>query len=482
MSRSTNYSHSLPARGLSSWQSVVLILVVLLIFAGALGVMAFKFRSMLINQILTREFESLQSVVLMHMDESESEPETFDDPDALLTVVLKTSRLKGVIGATLFDAQGRLVSSFPEGLKPPEAYTPQRQLSLPKLTSPFAEVRTFDSMDQIFESSRPVQNQKVAVLFVSTALKTSNESASRGSAVFLVEGETTRSEIAALTRGLIVFSALVFILGSGSISVFLYRGFQLEQRLNRALQQEQVQLSAKTAELLQLNHELTLLAKTSALGSVTANLLQVIQHFLRSESAEHPAMDWSVCREAAHRMRQLIGEVLKTLSEDRELIDYELTFFEVLENLNARIVPMAKKRGVIFKIAGSANRTLSNRQAHLILLVLQNLIQNSIEATESGKTVWLQVEQREHDLAFRVEDQGGGLPPSSLKNLFRPTSSTKPGGSGLGLAISKQLARYLGGEIRLVKSDANGTEFALLVPWKFAPVSEEKLAVQNHAA
>jgi len=181
-------------------------------------------------------------------------------------------------------------------------------------------------------------------------------------------------------------------------------------------------------------------------------------------------------------MRQLIGEVLKTLSEDRELIDYELTFFEVLENLNARIVPMAKKRGVIFKIAGSANRTLSNRQAHLILLVLQNLIQNSIEATESGKTVWLQVEQREHDLAFRVEDQGGGLPPSSLKNLFRPTSSTKPGGSGLGLAISKQLARYLGGEIRLVKSDANGTEFALLVPWKFAPVSEEKLAVQNHAA
>ena len=68
-------------------------------------------------------------------------------------------------------------------------------------------------------------------------------------------------------------------------------------------------------------------------------------------------------------------------------------------------------------------------------------------------------------LTLTVADNGPGLAPRARENLFQPfAGSARAGGIGLGLAIAREVLRAHGGELRLVRSDAAGTVFALDIP------------------
>jgi signal transduction histidine kinase len=107
---------------------------------------------------------------------------------------------------------------------------------------------------------------------------------------------------------------------------------------------------------------------------------------------------------------------------------------------------------------------VDSREANLIVLILENLIGNALQAAPPGSTVQLHCETGLGYRVFRVRDEGPGLPSHVRKHLFTPVQSTKEGGSGIGLALSQQLANHLGAELTLVRSDTTGTEFALSLP------------------
>jgi signal transduction histidine kinase len=94
-----------------------------------------------------------------------------------------------------------------------------------------------------------------------------------------------------------------------------------------------------------------------------------------------------------------------------------------------------------------------------------NLLRNSAEAVEAGKTATVSVAIEEAPTAFRIRlrDNGPGIPPEILSNIFIPFFTTKPTGTGLGLALVHRIITEHEGTIQ-VDSSPTGTTFTLTLP------------------
>lgn len=113
-----------------------------------------------------------------------------------------------------------------------------------------------------------------------------------------------------------------------------------------------------------------------------------------------------------------------------------------------------------------------------VTTVLGNLLDNAIDAARTGnspaKMVDVELLQTNSTLHITVGDSGDGVPPDLVNEIFVEGTSTKPesdlpGGRGLGLALSRQIARALGGDIRLSSpadpgAELCGAEFIAVLP------------------
>jgi two-component system sensor histidine kinase BaeS len=101
--------------------------------------------------------------------------------------------------------------------------------------------------------------------------------------------------------------------------------------------------------------------------------------------------------------------------------------------------------------------------------IVGNLIDNAFRWTPDGGAVRLIAHPRPGGGAvISVTDTGPGISPDQLDDIFQPfrSENTPDGqhGSGLGLAISRQLARALGGDLRVESHLGRGTRFTLELP------------------
>ena len=103
-----------------------------------------------------------------------------------------------------------------------------------------------------------------------------------------------------------------------------------------------------------------------------------------------------------------------------------------------------------------------------------NLLRNAVDAVSHHRTdgkIIVSAERHGSHVNVTVADNGPGIPPKVAERLFQPfAGSSRAGGSGLGLAIARDLARAHGGDIVLVRSNENGTEFSVQIPDREDPL------------
>ena len=186
----------------------------------------------------------------------------------------------------------------------------------------------------------------------------------------------------------------------------------------------------------------------------------------------------------------LINDVLdvsKVEAGKMEITPTDVAVEEINGSLQRSFTPVAEQKGLNFKVEvqPDAPRTLFT-DGQRLEQVLKNLLSNAFKFTNEGG-VTLTVRKAEASrrflnsalnssngvIAFAVSDTGVGIPQEKQRLIFEAfqqadgTTSRKFGGTGLGLTISRELARLLGGEIRVESTPDKGSTFTLFLPLKY---------------
>ncbi|MBA3830488.1 MAG: HAMP domain-containing protein [Chthoniobacterales bacterium] len=167
----------------------------------------------------------------------------------------------------------------------------------------------------------------------------------------------------------------------------------------------------------------------------------------------------------------------------------EVRFEEMRQTMERTFRHVADGKGVSFNI--EIDPTLPRAietDAQRLDQVLKNLLSNAFKFTERGYVNLRVVRATEGwsddrillnrasaVLSFSVSDSGIGIPVDKQGTIFEPflqadgSTSRKYGGTGLGLAISRELARLLGGEIKIESEEGRGSTFTLFLPETYTP-------------
>jgi CheY-like chemotaxis protein/signal transduction histidine kinase/HAMP domain-containing protein len=160
---------------------------------------------------------------------------------------------------------------------------------------------------------------------------------------------------------------------------------------------------------------------------------------------------------------------------------------------NFHQVAQDKKLEFKIEIAEQLESTITTDDKRL-QQILMNLLSNAFKFTEEGRIV-LRIEptrpgelyhleslnRASQVIAFSVIDTGIGIPLDKQRIIFEAfqqadgTTNRKYGGTGLGLSISREIARLLGGEIRVVSTPGEGSTFTFYLPRVYTPTTSSQI-------
>ncbi len=171
-----------------------------------------------------------------------------------------------------------------------------------------------------------------------------------------------------------------------------------------------------------------------------------------------------------------ISDLESDIAEMEKMIDEYLAFARGqgaeapvpvdLPALIGEVVEGARHGGGGVRLEATEALTLPLRP-NAIKRCLTNLVDNAVR---HGEHIDVKVLRAGEAVEVSVEDDGPGIPPESLEDVFKPfyrlDDSRNPNyaGAGLGLAIARDVARGHGGDIVLQKSASGGLRAVLRLP------------------
>ncbi len=238
-----------------------------------------------------------------------------------------------------------------------------------------------------------------------------------------------------------------------------------------AVRKAQRAVALQNERLVRANFELTLAAKTSAVGQITSHLIHGLQgsvEGLKAAVAPNRGTQalpvWESAAAYTDRLQTMIREVIALLGDINASTSYELNGDDLKVMLRQRAASMAHDRGVSLLVDGGFDAPIDSHLGSILCLIASNLIQNALQASKSGQRVTVDLSRSVIGVVLTVGDEGPGIPEEVQKHIFKPGRSGRAGGSGLGLAISKLLARNIGAEIVLLTTGPTGTVFRVTLP------------------
>jgi signal transduction histidine kinase len=284
-------------------------------------------------------------------------------------------------------------------------------------------------------------------------------------------------------------------LAEGAASLARLEGQRVElERANQILQEQAVELEmqseelqmtaahleqrteeaeganhAKTQFLSMMSHELR-----TPLNAITG-YAQLINMGVRGPVTAEQRDFLDRIERASRHLQTLIGDILEFARFYVGKVQFELERLPVsavIEESVELLAPQISERGIEFSHeTGDACDVYVRADRSRVRQILVNLLGNAIKFTPDSGRVWLSCGRLGVEMHLDVSDTGRGIPADKLAAVFEPfvqvdRAGVAPAmqGVGLGLAICRELARGMGGDVRVASEEGKGSTFTLVLP------------------
>ncbi len=237
----------------------------------------------------------------------------------------------------------------------------------------------------------------------------------------------------------------------------------------------QLVLLKEVTETRQLQEQLGQLKRLSAMGEMAASLAHQIRTPLSTAVLYASNLKNTYC-DRARQLRfteKLLSRLqhLETLIEDMLLFarggSFDFKCYRIRDLLEDFVNGIEQVQGrvtVSLDVSKLDQSVEVNVNQHAISSVLQNLVDNSINASTGPLQLTMEAGISDEGwLEILVSDDGPGIPGDVQDKIFDPFFTTRSSGTGLGLAVADSVIKSHGGTIRLLKENKL-TTFRIKLP------------------
>ncbi len=247
--------------------------------------------------------------------------------------------------------------------------------------------------------------------------------------------------------------------GSIAVGIDITEQREAEQKLLEYADHLEEMVDEKTQDLIDAE-------RMAAAGSVAAMVahdlrgpLQTIKNavYLMKQSAEKNEASIRFIDQAVEKATRLIEE-FRSRTQDEPLTIQTTNLVELIRKVIEE-APIPDSIEVILEIEDDLESV--SLDPLKIRRVLDNLIQNALEAMKDGGKLKISAERMNERTLIKISDMGIGISEEGKLKLFKPFYTTKPGGIGLGLAYCKRAVEAHGGTISVESKIDEGTTFTI---------------------
>lgn len=178
-------------------------------------------------------------------------------------------------------------------------------------------------------------------------------------------------------------------------------------------------------------------------------------------------------KQNSYRLLRMINNLIDMSKIDAGYYKLELNSYDivnVVEEISLSVAEYAKEKNINLIFDTDCEELVITCDPDKIERILLNLLSNSIKNTDSGGTIYVNINTEINRVNISVEDNGHGIPDNKLPKIFNRFEQVDDllirnyEGSGIGLSLVKSLVNMHGGDISVKSKVGIGTIFDFSIP------------------